>query len=183
MVGFTTRAAAERAPARDDRRDDEHGAGLVGREAGREHGGARRIEQREAALRSRILGAAGALVVRRRVFLRDLLERGAACVDLGRDERGDRLGLFARRALGDQRGARVEPVEHEQAETEREGADDAREREEELQPDAEPRRARADEARRDERDEQDEEDRRTGRDQEARHGASPPRELGRSLTR
>ena len=157
MVGLTTRTPPTTSPPGGDRSDDEHGPRLFGRKSTREHGAPGRVEQREPALGPRIGPSRG----RRRdgVALGDVVEPDAARLDLGRDQRRDRLGLVARRALGDQGGARLEPIEDEQAETDRERADDAGEGQEELQTNAEPRRARADQARGDEGDEEDEEDR------------------------
>jgi hypothetical protein len=169
-----------RLAVREDRRGREDRARLAGREAACVHGGARGIEQREASLGAIAPPAAG-----RGVFAAHLLQADGAHLELAADERGDGLGLFARGALGDQRGARLEAIEHEHAEAEGEGADDARQREEELHADAEAAGAGAHQARGDEGDEEDQRDRDAGRDEQARHARSLPASLGagRSVTR
>ena len=108
----------------------------------------------------------------------DVGERGLPCDELSADDGGDRRGLVAGGVFGEQRRARLDAVEHEEPEAEREGADDAGEREEDLHADAHARGARADQARGDEGDEQDEADGRERGDEQARHGSSAPPSRG-----
>ena len=80
---------------------------------------------------------------RRKRTWRHVFERTAPARHLAPDEARDGLGLVARGLGGEQRGARLDPIEHQQAEAEREGADDARQRQEDLHADATSPRARA----------------------------------------
>jgi hypothetical protein len=140
--------------------------------SGREEPLARVVEQPEPQI-----GAPRRLLLQPVRDLRDV-GPGAGHVALEHARDGGRLVL--RGGGRDAHGARLDPVDHHQAQSEREDPHDDGQREEHLHPDRQPPCARLDEARDHQGDEEDEADRGDRDDDEARHGGASPG--GRSVT-